>query len=118
MKGLQASGTPMNKEVTAGDAVIGRVGLSSASTKVADFLFDNFHFEDPAGESKPAAPSTDTSSSTKATPDSLPGAEKMSYRDGDNAMDLFVFKPEGWKAEDKRSAFVFFSAEAGPKALR
>ncbi len=120
MEGLEASGTAMHKDITEGDAVIGRAGFSSASTKVADFLFDNLHIEDPAGESKPAASSapaaeTSSSSSTEQTPDSLPGAEKMSYRDGENAMDLFVYKPEGWKAEDKRSAFVFFLAGGGPK---
>lgn len=113
MEGLQASGTPMHKDVTEGDAVIGRAGFSSASTKVADFLFDNLHIEDPSGDSKPAEPAapaaeTSSTSSTEQTPDSLPGAEKMSYRTGEQAMDLFVYKPEGWKAEDKRSAFVFF----------
>ena len=120
MDDLQASGTPMHKDITEGDAVIGRAGFSSASTKVADFLFDNLHLEDPSGESKPAepsAPAAETSSSTEKTPDSIPGAEKMSYREGENAMDLFVFKPKDWKADDKRSAFVFFSAEGGQKVL-
>ena len=115
LEGLNAGGTPMHRDITEGDAVIGRVGFSSASTKVADFLFDNLHIEDPAGEAKPATSSTpaaetssSSSSSTEQTPDRMPGAEKMSYRDGESAMDLFVYKPEGWKAEDKRSAFVFF----------
>ncbi len=113
---LEATGTPMHKEVTKGNAVIGRAGLSSASTKVADFLFDNLHFQgqvDQAASSEsapatPAAPSKGDSSSTEKTPDKLPGAETMSYRDGENSMNLFVYKPEGWKAGDKRSAFVFF----------
>jgi len=118
MPELQATGVPMHKEVTEGDAVIGRAGLSSASTKVADFLFDNLKIADPTGESKPAAPSAGDSSSTEKTPSTLPGAETMSYREGENSMNLFVFKPEGWKAEDKRSAFVFFSAEAGLAVLR
>lgn len=120
MEGLQASGTPMHKDVTEGDAVIGRAGFSSASTKVADFLFDNLHFEGPSVESKPAEPSAPAAetSSTEKTPDSLPGAEKISYRGGENPMDLFVYKPKDWKADDKRSAFVFFSAEVGQKALR
>ena len=52
MTDLKASGTPMNKEVTEGNAVIGRAGLSSASSKVADFLFDNLHIEDPSTPAK------------------------------------------------------------------
>ena len=121
MDGLEATGTPMNKDITEGNAVIGRAGLSSASTKVANFLFDNLQFSGSVGQSEeatPAAPAATDSSSTEATPSSLPGAETMSYREGENAMNLFVFKPEGWKAEDKRSAFVFFSAEAGLEGLR
>lgn len=111
MEGLQASGAPMHKDITEGDAVIGRAGFSSASTKVADFLFDNLHIEGPSDESKPAAPSVpaaETSSNGEQTPDSIVGAEKMSYRDGEHAMNLFVFKPQDWKAEDRRSAFVYF----------
>ena len=124
MDGLDAAGTPMNKDVTEGNAVIGRAGLSSASTKVANFLFDNLQFAGSVGQSgestpaAPATPATGDSSSTEATPSSLPGAETMSYRDGENAMNLFVYKPEGWKAEDKRSAYVFFSAEVGLEGLR
>jgi len=121
MDGLEATGTPMNKDITEGNAVIGRAGLSSASTKVANFLFDNLQFSGSVGqseESTPAAPAATDSSSTEATPSSLPGAETVSYREGENAMNLFVYKPEGWKADDKRSAFVFFSAEAGLEGLR
>jgi acetyl esterase/lipase len=108
---LEATGCPMNNEITSGNAVIGRAGFSSSSTKVSDFLIDNLHIEDPAGESKPVAESTSDSapsSTEEVTPKKLPGGETMSYREGENAMDLFVFKPEGWKASDKRSAFVFF----------
>ncbi len=113
---LSAAGSPMQSEVTKGDAVLGRVGYSSSSTKVADFLFDNLHVEDPSGESKPAAknPATEEdkaktkNSNEEVTPQRLPGAETMSYREGENAMNLFVFKPDGWKADDKRSAFVYF----------
>jgi len=117
MGDLKATGTPMNKDITEGNAVIGRVGLSSASTKVANFLFDNVHFQGQVGQSEestttqpPATttPSTEGSSSSKQTPSELPGAETMSYRKGENEMNLFVFKPEGWKAGDKRSAYVFF----------
>ena len=124
MDGLDAAGTPMNKDVTEGNAVIGRAGLSSASTKVANFLFDNLQFAGSVGQSgestpaAPATPATGDSSSTEATPSSLPGAETISYRDGENAMNLFVYKPEGWKADDKRSAYVFFSAEVGLEGLR
>ena len=117
MGDLKASGTPMHKDITEGNAVIGRVGLSSASTKVADFLFDNFQFASEVSQStdstttQPAAqtkPSTKDSSSTEHTPAALPGAEPMSYRVGENEMKLFVFKPKDWQPSDNRSAFVFF----------
>ena len=111
MEGLEAAGTPMHKDVTAGDAVIGRAGFSSASTKVADFLFDNLHIQGPSGEAESAdsvVPAAATSSTTEQTPESMPGAEKIAYRNGENAMDLFVYKPLGWQAGDKRSAYVFF----------
>ncbi len=48
----------------------------------------------------PAAP--------EATPTELPGAESFVYRDGPQPMRLFVVKPAGWKAGDKRPALVFF----------
>jgi len=110
---LDASGSPMNREITEGDAVIGRAGFSSSSSKVADFLIDNLHIENPSGESTsttPSAPATQVAPSAtgEVTPTRLPGAETMSYRAGENAMDLFVYKPEGWKATDKRSAFIYF----------
>ena len=66
---LKATGNPMHREITEGAAVIGRVGFSSASTKVADFLFDNLHVEDLTAMAKPAAttPAASTEgSSTKA----------------------------------------------------
>ena len=119
---LAATGAPMNGDVTAGNATMGRVGFSSSSTKVADFMIDNLHVENPLGDSEPAASNPSASapaasgSSEKSSPaanegstlDSLPNAETMVYREGENAMNLFVFKPEGWKADDNRSAFVFF----------
>lgn len=52
---LKATGNPMHREVTEGSAGLGRVGFSSASTKVADFLFDNLHVEDPSTPAEPAA---------------------------------------------------------------
>jgi acetyl esterase/lipase len=42
------------------------------------------------------------------TKDFLPGAETKSYRDGENSMNLFVYKPEGWTSADQRTAFVYF----------
>ena len=123
---LEPSGSPMHPDVTQGNAVLGRVGFSSSSTKVADFLIDNLHVEDPTGKPASSLPpsgntkdgSTDgkknlssavsPSATGEVTLARLPGAETMVYREGDDAMNLFVFKPEGWKAGDKRSAFIFF----------
>lgn len=43
------------------------------------------------------------------TPTSLPGAETFIYRDSKpEPMRLFAFKPENWKASDRRPAMVFF----------
>ncbi|MGC1482103.1 MAG: alpha/beta hydrolase [Chthoniobacterales bacterium] len=43
------------------------------------------------------------------TLESLPGAETFVYRDGKPAaMRLFVVKPKGWRANEQRSAFVWF----------
>ena len=52
---LKATGNPMHRQVTEGSAVVGRVGFSSASTKIADFLIDNLHVEDPSAKAEPAA---------------------------------------------------------------
>ncbi len=105
---LTPAGVPMHSEVTKGNAVIGRVGFSSSSTKIGDFLFDNLHIEDPSGESKPAVPRNPKPSAEEVTIDRMPDAETMAYREGENAMNLFVYKPDGWKAGDKRSAFIYF----------
>ncbi|TWU46121.1 Lipase 2 [Rubripirellula tenax] len=106
---LPPSGCPMNREITKGDTAVGRVGFSSASTKVSDFLIDNLHMEDPLGQSQVAAPKPKAvSEAEEVTPASMPGAETKAYREGDNAMNLFVFKPDGWQADDKRSAFIYF----------
>lgn len=111
---LDAAGTPMHSDVTQGDRVVGRIGLSSSSTKVADFLFDNLHVEDPSGAtaSDEKSPAKDNSAKTndnaEATPAKLPGAESFSYRDGENPMNLFVFKPKDWQADDNRSALIYF----------
>ena len=44
-----------------------------------------------------------------ATPTSLPGAETHFYRSGAPApLRLFVFKPAGWTAQDKRPALIHF----------
>ena len=116
---LNAAGSPMNSDVTKGDRIVGRVGLSSSSSKVADFLFDNLHIEDPSGESASAENMPDEKSTTgdkagkasgdtEATPKQIPGAETFSYRDGENSMNLFVYKPRDWQASDKRSALINF----------
>jgi acetyl esterase len=44
------------------------------------------------------------------TPTELPGAETHVYRAGADAspMRLFVVKPDGWRADDRRPALVFF----------
>ena len=44
----------------------------------------------------------------EVTPVSMAGAETMSYRQGTNAMNLFVYKPKDWKAADRRPALVYF----------
>lgn len=49
---------------------------------------------------KPAAP--------EETPVALPGAEAFVYRAGPPELRLFVVKPDGWKASDRRPALVFF----------
>jgi len=42
-------------------------------------------------------------------PPNMPGAETVAYKTiGDVTMNLYVFKPEGWKAEDSRPVSVFF----------
>ena len=97
----------MHSDVTQGDSGLGRVGFSSSSSKVADFLFDNLHVEDPSGESKPAKETpSKTDGNSEATPEQIPGAESFTYRDGENSMNLFVFKPAGWQADDKRSTLL------------
>jgi acetyl esterase len=44
----------------------------------------------------------------EVTPTELPGAEAHLYRAGPPELRLFVVKPEGWKANDRCPAFVFF----------
>lgn len=45
----------------------------------------------------------------EVTPRTLPGAEAHVYRVRPQAeMRLHVFKPEGWRADDRRAAFVWF----------
>ncbi|MFP6874348.1 MAG: hypothetical protein VCA55_12680 [Verrucomicrobiales bacterium] len=42
-------------------------------------------------------------------PPQIPGAEVMPFKViGSVTLNLYVFKPDGWKAADKRSAAVFF----------
>ncbi len=57
-----------------------------------------------AQEAEPAKPAE-----KPVTPLTLPGAETHLYRTtGTEPMRLHVFKPEGWKPEDRRPALVFF----------
>lgn len=45
----------------------------------------------------------------ETTPTSLPGAEAHVFRElKPDPLRLFVFKPDGWKPDDQRSALVFF----------
>jgi len=102
-------GYAMQKSVSAGDKVIGRVGFSSTTEGTADFLIDNLYVEDPTGESvSVAAREVVPSATEEATPVRMAGAETMAYREGEAAMNLFVYKPEGWKPADRRPALVYF----------
>jgi len=54
-----------------------------------------------------AAPKPSPASETTLT--SLPGAQTFVYRAGEpEPMRLFVFKPKGWSAQDRRPALMFF----------
>jgi acetyl esterase len=44
----------------------------------------------------------------ETTPSEFTGAETFFYREGPAAMRLFVVKPAGWQATDKRAALMFF----------
>lgn len=63
-----------------------------------------------AQEAVPAAsPGKAPASSTEeTTPTSLPGTETLVYREGNEPMRLFVAKPAGWSASDKRPALIWF----------
>ena len=52
---LESAGKKMNSAVTKGDAVIGRAGFNSGSTKLADFMIDNLHIEDGAPKAEAEA---------------------------------------------------------------
>ena len=103
------SGFPMQASKSTGNQTLGRVGFCSTTQNTVDFLIDNIHVEDPAGESVPLAEGKKRPTIVEeVTLDSLPGSETFKYREGENEMNLFVFKPEGWASTDKRSGFVFF----------
>ena len=56
-----------------------------------------------------ALPAETTPTKAVATPLTLPGAETFIYHDvKPEAMRLHVFKPAGWKATDKRAAWLHF----------
>jgi len=104
-----ACGQAMQKAVSEGNNVLGRVGFGSTTKGTADFLIDNIHVEDPTGKSTPATSGQVQSSGTEeVTLDRMVGAETMRYREGKDAMNLFVYKPEGWAATDRRPALVYF----------
>lgn len=64
---------------------------------------------DSKGKPSKAASSKTSANAVAATPVELPGAETLVYRDGPTEpMQLFVFKPKGWKEDDRRPALVFF----------
>ncbi|MBN8633476.1 MAG: hypothetical protein J0L76_21780, partial [Rhodobacterales bacterium] len=44
----------------------------------------------------------------ETTPTELPGAKTLVYRESPGPMRLFVVKPAGWKATDRRPALMFF----------
>lgn len=44
----------------------------------------------------------------ESTPVELPGAEAFVYRAGPTPVRLFVVKPAGWQASDRRAALMFF----------
>lgn len=102
-------GFGMHKDVTVGNTTVGRVGFSSSSTKTVDFLIDNLRVVDPTGESAPmpagAARKPVTEEITLA---SMAGATTLQYRPGKDAMNLFVYRPDGWKTGDVRSAMIYF----------
>ena len=97
-------GLPMQKEVSGGNGNLGRIGFDSTTRSTVDFLIDNLRVADPSGESRPAV----SGNSGETTPQRLASAETFRYRTGKDAMNLFVFKPKGWKASDRRSALVYF----------
>jgi acetyl esterase/lipase len=57
----------------------------------------------------PARAAEPTEATEEKTPLTLPGAEAFAYRTGaSETMRLFVVKPKGWTAEDRRPAMMFF----------
>jgi len=101
-----ACGQAMQKSVSEGNNVLGRVGFGSTTKGTADFLIDNIHVKGPTGESTPVSAGRVQSSATEEV--TLDRTETMRYREGKDAMNLFVYKPVGWAAEDRRPALVYF----------
>ncbi|MDF7807847.1 alpha/beta hydrolase [Pontiellaceae bacterium B12219] len=107
--GFDPAGILMQKSISAGDAVLGRVGFGSPSHGLVDFLLDNFHVEDPTGASAPATSALlEGNEGAEVTPDRMAGADTLQYRKGEAEMNLFVYRPEGWAATDRRSALIYF----------
>jgi acetyl esterase/lipase len=62
-----------------------------------------------AGLAEDAAPKPPPAKPQDVTPTAIPGSEAFVYKKiGDVEMRLFVFKPKGWKATDKRSCMVTY----------
>ena len=102
-------GFGMHKDVTVGNTTIGRVGFSSSSTKTADFLIDNLRVVDPTGKSAPMPAGAARKPVTEEiTLERMAGATTLQYRTGKDAMNLFIYRPDGWMADDKRSAMIYF----------
>ncbi len=54
-------------------------------------------------------PAAQIAAQPEETPTTLPGTEAFIYRDADGViMRLFVLKPKGWQASDRRAALIFF----------
>lgn len=84
--------------------------VSGLAAATGEYWFSDFSLKETANNGTTPAPApTAAAAPVEKTPTSLPGAEAFVYRDGTpDPMRLFVYKPSGWKATDKRPAMVFF----------
>ncbi len=87
---------------------VAAVFLSAAIAIVAQAKSDDSDSPSKAVQTSKSSATADTNAPA-TTPVTLPGAETFVYRDGKpDPMRLHVFKPKGWKANDRRPALVFF----------